>query len=35
MCGPDAELVEGNRKQLKDIPDGFLVHNLEITPSTK
>lgn len=35
MCGPDGELVEGNRKQLKDIPDGFLIHNLEVTPNTK
>jgi len=35
MCGPTGELVEGNRKQLKDIPDGFIIHNLEVTPMTK
>lgn len=35
VCGPTWELVEGNRRQIKDIPDGFLVHNLELTPITK
>ncbi len=35
MNGPDAPLVPGNRKQLKDIPDGFNVFNLEVTPFTK
>ncbi len=35
MCGDDAKLTSGNRKQLKDIPDGFTVYNLEVTPWTK
>lgn len=35
MCGDDAKLVPGNRKQLKSIPDGFSVYNLEVTPWTK
>lgn len=29
------EISEGCRLQLKDIPDGYLVHNLEFTPFTK
>ncbi len=35
MCGDQAKLTPGNRKQLKDIPDGFTVYNLEVTPQTK
>ena len=35
MCGSDAGLEHGNRKQLKDIPDGFSIYNLEYTPFTK
>lgn len=35
MCGDDALLEPWNRKQLKDIPDGFTVYNLEVTPWTK
>lgn len=35
MCGDQAKLTAGNRKQLKDIPDGFTVFNLEVTPQTK
>ena len=33
--GDEALLKPGNRKQLKDIPDGFTVYNLEVTPQTK
>ncbi|MDR0859598.1 MAG: 50S ribosomal protein L2 [Candidatus Peribacteria bacterium] len=32
MSGADAPIANGNRKQLKDIPEGMNVHNLEITP---
>jgi large subunit ribosomal protein L2 len=32
MNGTDAAIANGNRKQLKDIPEGMNVHNLEITP---
>ncbi|GHV26406.1 50S ribosomal protein L2 [Bacteroidia bacterium] len=32
MSGSDAPIANGNRKQLKDIPEGMNVHNLEITP---
>lgn len=35
MCGEKWLLEPGNRKQLKDIPEGFTVYNLEITPFTK
>ena len=35
MCGDEALLEPGNTKQLKDIPDGFTVYNLEVTPWTK
>lgn len=35
ICGDEAKLAPGNRKQLKDIPDGFTVYNLEVTPQTK
>ena len=31
----EALLKPGNRKLLKDIPDGFTVYNLEVTPQTK
>ncbi|MDR3169602.1 MAG: 50S ribosomal protein L2 [Candidatus Peribacteria bacterium] len=32
MSGADAPIANGNRKQLKDIPEGMNIHNLEITP---
>ena len=35
MCGDQAALRPGNRKQLQNIPDGFTVYNLEVTPQTK
>lgn len=35
MTGDQAALTAGNRKQLKDIPEGFQVFNLEFTPFTK
>lgn len=35
LCWSDALLKPGNRKQLKDIPDGFTVFNLEFLPQTK
>lgn len=35
LCGPDAAIVAGNRKQLKDIPEGMNIHNLEVTPFSK
>jgi len=35
MCGDASVLKPGNRRQLKDIPDGFTVYNLEVTPQTK
>ncbi len=35
MTGDQASLVAGNRKQLKDIPEGFNLFNLEYTPFTK
>lgn len=35
VTGPDAKILPGNRKQLKDIPDGFAIYNLEVTPLTK
>jgi len=34
-CGSTALLKPGNRKQLKDIPDGFTIYNLELLPQTK
>ncbi len=34
-CGDQAVLKPGNRKLLKDIPDGFAIHNLELLPQTK
>jgi large subunit ribosomal protein L2 len=30
--GAEAPIAAGNRKQLKDIPEGMNVYNLEITP---
>ena len=35
MTGDQAPLKDGNRKQLKDIPDSFMIYNLEVTPFTK
>lgn len=35
MCGDEGVLKPGNRKLLKDIPDGFTVYNLELLPQTK
>lgn len=35
MSGEKAPIVEGNRKQLKDIPEGINVFNVEFTPFTK
>lgn len=35
MTWSQASLKPWNRKQLKDIPDGFNVFNLEVTPFTK
>ena len=32
VTGDTAPIAAGNRKQLKDIPEGMNVHNLEITP---
>lgn len=29
------EIKDGNRKQLKDIPDGYAIHCLEVVPFTK
>lgn len=33
-CGDQSKLTSGNRKQIKDIPDGFTIYNLEVTPMT-
>lgn len=35
MCWDEAPLKPWCRKQLKDIPDGFTVYNLEFTPQSK
>jgi large subunit ribosomal protein L2 len=35
ICGDQALLKPGNRKILKDIPDGFTVYTLELLPQTK
>jgi len=35
ICGSDAPIVHGNRKQLKDIPEGMNIYNLEVTPMSK
>ena len=32
MCGDQAPIVSGSRKQLKDIPEGMTVYNIEVTP---
>jgi large subunit ribosomal protein L2 len=33
--GDQAPIKNGSRKQLKDIPDGYEIHCLEITPLSK
>lgn len=33
--GEEGEIKAGMRKQLKDIPDGYNIHCMEITPFTK
>ena len=35
MTGEQGQLAPGSRKQLKDIPEGFNIFNLEYTPFTK
>jgi len=35
MTGEKASITPGNRKQLKDIPEGMNIFNLELTPITK
>lgn len=35
MNGVKGEIAAGNRKQLKDIPEGMQIYNLEITPFSK
>ena len=35
VCGDKAEIKNGSRKQLKDIPDGYVIHCLEVTPFSK
>jgi ribosomal protein L2 len=32
MCGDKAPIASGSRKQLKDIPEGMNVYNIEVTP---
>ena len=32
MNGVKGEIAPGNRKQLKDIPEGVAIFNLEVTP---
>ena len=32
MTAPSAELKEGNRIQLKNVPVGYAVHNIELSP---
>ena len=32
MCGDQAPIASWNRKQLKDIPEGMTVYNVEVTP---
>ena len=34
-AGTHATIAHGNRKQLKDIPEGVTVYNVEFTPFTK
>lgn len=35
VAGEEGPIAPGNRKRLKDIPDGLTVFNLEVTPDTK
>ena len=35
VCGEKGQIVPGNRKQLKNIPEGMNIFNLELTPITK
>jgi len=35
ICWEDAPISSWNRKQLKDIPDGVNIFNLEVTPISK
>ncbi len=35
MCGDQATIAPGNRKCLKDIPEGLTVYNIEVIPQTK
>lgn len=35
LCGQKSPIKAGNRKQLKDIPEGMNVFNLEVTPFSK
>ena len=35
MCGKEASIKAGNRKQLKDIPEGMNVFAVEVTPFSK
>ena len=35
MVGDKSTLDAGNRRRLKDIPEGFTVYGLEVTPNTK
>ncbi len=32
VAGPDADIRPGNAKKFKDMPDGTLVHNIELQP---
>ncbi len=32
MSGPDADIMPGNALQIKDIPVGTLIHNIELYP---
>ncbi len=32
VAGPDADIRPGNAKKLKDMPDGTLIHNIELQP---
>lgn len=35
ICGNEAEISTGNRKQLFAIPEGVTIYNLEVTPLSK
>jgi len=35
VCGSEAPIAPGNRKQLKNIPEGMAIYNLEFTPFSK